>query len=192
MVMTTQESIKPHRPFGLMIAIGVGVLFYSLIPLFFTGYFLLVETHLASMESQWTFGEETVEEIARGGELTGGVTRFDMLVQTILAFVFLTIAILAWRGKPRIMRHILTWSVVIISAVTLFVAIFPTPVGGVSGGSFDGLSRLLQPSVLVFYVLLPLYVVWFLNRASARAFYRGYYLPEELEAVGLLDAKESV
>jgi len=187
--MKSEETIKPHRPFGLMIAIWVGVIFYSLIPLLFTGYFLLVEIHFNSMESQWTFGEETIEEIARGGQLTGGVTRFDMLVQTALAFAFLMIAILAWRGKPRIMRHILTWSVVIISAVTLVVAVFPTPVDGVSGGSFDGLSHLLQPSVLVFYVLLPLYVVWFLNRAPARAFYRGYYLPEELEAVGLVDAK---
>lgn len=181
--MTTPTPIKPHRPFGLTLAILAGVLFYSIIPLFVTGQFLLVEAHFNNMESQWTFGEQTVDEIARGGDLTGGITRFDMVIQALLALTFIGIAFFAWRGKPKVMRHIFTGSVILISAVTLFVVIFPTPSAGLSGGSLDNLGKLLQPSILAFYVLLPLYVVWYLNRAPARAFYRGHYLPEELDAM---------
>nr|MCU0482485.1 hypothetical protein [Anaerolineae bacterium] len=122
--MTNEQTLKPHRPFGLTIAILVGVIFYSLIPLFFTAQFLLVEAHMNNMESQWTFGEETVEEIARGGDLTGGVTRFDMIVQSLLALGFMLIAFLAWRGKSRVMRHIFTWAVVLIAAISVIILLF--------------------------------------------------------------------
>lgn len=181
--MTNKQTIKPHRPFGLTIAIFVGVIFYSLLPLLITAQFLLVEAHMNNMESQWTFGDETVEEIARGGDLTGGITRFDMIVQSLLAFAFMLIAFLAWRGKPRIMRHIFTWAVIIISAVSVIVVLFPSPTDGLSGGSLDKLAMLLRPTQFIFYFLLPLYVVWYLNRAPSRAFYRGYYLPEELALI---------
>ncbi len=176
--------LKPHRPLGLTLAIVVGIMFYSVIPLLFTVQLLTVEAHMASMETEWIVGEgETVEQIASGGNLTGGITRFDMIVQSVVAVIFLVVAFLAWRGKPRMMRHLFVVVVIITSAVTLFVTIFPTSTGGLSGGSLDSLTRLLNPTVLVFNILMPLYVVWYLNRAPARAFYRGYYLPEELEAI---------
>jgi len=179
--MSNEPALKPHRPFGLTLAILVGVIFYSVIPLFITIQFLLVESHMNNVGKELNLGEETVQEIASGGDLTGGVTRFDMIVQAIMAFAFIGIAFFAWRGKPRVMRHIFTWSVILISVASVVVVIFPTPIGGMSGGSLDGLAKVLQPSVFAFYVLLPLYVVWYLNRAPARAFYRGYYLPKELE-----------
>jgi hypothetical protein len=78
------------------------------------------------------------------------------------------------------MRHIFTWTVVIISVVSVVVVLFPSPTDGLSGGSLDKLAILLRPTLFIFYVVLPLYVVWYLNRAPSRAFYRGYYLPEEL------------
>lgn len=177
------ETLKPHRPLGLTIAIIVGMIFYSLIPLLFTAQLLIVEAHMASMETEWQFGDETVEQIASGGRLTGGITRFDMIVQSGLALMFLVVAFLAWRGRPRVMRHIFVWAVIITSIVTLFITLFPSPTGGLSGGSLDSLSSILNPTVLIFNILLPLYVVWYLNRAPARAFYRGYYLPEELEII---------
>lgn len=178
--MANEQTLKPHRPFGLTIAILVGVIFYSLIPLFLTAQFLLVESHLSNMESQWTFGEDTVEEIARGGDLTGGITRFDMIVQSLLALGFIIVAFLAWRGKLRVMRHIFTGSVILIAVISVVILLYPTPTAGISGGSLDRLAVLLRPTQFIFYFLLPLYVVWYLNRAPSRAFYRGYYLPEEL------------
>lgn len=178
------KTLKPHRPLGLTIAILVAIIFYSIIPLLFTAQLLLVEAHMASMETEWYVDEDdTVEQIASGGDLTGGITRFDMIVQGVLAVIFLGVAFFAWRGKPRIMRHVYVLAVIITSLVTLFVTIFPSATGGLSGGSLDSFSRLLNPTVLVFNILLPLYVIWYLNRAPARAFYRGYYLPEELEAI---------
>lgn len=177
------KTLKPHRPLGLTLAIVVGIIFYSVIPLLFTLQLLTVESHLANMESEWQFDDETVEQIASGGDLTGGITRFDMAIQAGVALIFLIVAFLAWRGKPRIMRHLFVLAVIFTSAVTLFVTVFPSATGGLSGGSLDSLTRLLNPTVLIFNVLLPLYVVWYLNRAPARAFYRGYYLPEELEAI---------
>lgn len=181
--MTTEPIYKPYRPFGVTIAILLAVVFYSLIPLFFTGQLLLVESHFNSRPDVWVFPQESVEEIARGGNLTGDITRLDMMVQVVLALVFMVIAFFAWRGKPHWMRYVFAVSVIGISAMTIVIFVFPAPTADMSGGSLDGLARLLRPGVFAWYVLLPLYVVWYLNRAPARAFYRGYYLPEELEAI---------
>jgi hypothetical protein len=40
------------------------------------------------------------------------------------------------------------------------------------------LAQQLQVTRIAFSTLIALYVLWYMNRAPARAFYRGAYLPE--------------
>jgi hypothetical protein len=100
------------------------------------------------------------------------------MIQIGLALGFLIIAVLAWLGKPSYMRHVLRIAVVIISALSIYTIIQPE--NGWSGGSLDSVLENLTAGFILWYILVPLYVVWYLNRGPARAFYRGYYLEGEV------------
>jgi hypothetical protein len=103
-----------------------------------------------------------------------------LLWQFISGVVFLAIAIFAWRGKPSSMRYVLIAAVLILTTVTIAATLIslnsvPDVQSGIdSGGSVqDSLLR----ARLVVTALVSLYVMWYVNRGPARAFYRGYYLP---------------
>jgi hypothetical protein len=45
--------------------------------------------------------------------------------------------------------------------------------------SADAIFDALRSGEVLLMLLVALYVVWYMNRAPARAFYRGYYLKRE-------------
>jgi hypothetical protein len=47
--------------------------------------------------------------------------------------------------------------------------------------SLDSILKPLSLGEFVMGFLVTFYVVWYLNRGPARAFYRGYYLPKPVE-----------
>jgi hypothetical protein len=79
-------------------------------------------------------------------------------------------------------------AVVILTLVTAALSIAPLLAQpnlsqGIDSGA--AIAQTLLSGRLIFSLLLALYVVWYMNRGPARAYYRGYYLtdPNEGEVV---------
>jgi hypothetical protein len=171
---------KPGRPFGVSIAIIVSAFMFSLLPLLQVGMVLIVRQHFLDLR----MGDEGPEPIAMGGDFLG-VPESSLIFQGLLALIFFVLAVLAWRGRPSNMRYILVGSVLLLTVIRLGVVVSQASAqqnfqAGVS--SMDGIFRSLVRGELIISVLVALYVVWYMNRGPARAFYRGYYLPEPAEA----------
>jgi hypothetical protein len=98
---------------------------------------------------------------------------------------FLVIALFAWRGRPASIRFVMLGAVLVMTLITLLATISQTTADqgmpeGVS--SLDGLAVSILCGQLGMSILVSLYVIWYLNRGPARAFYRGYYLPDPDQA----------
>lgn len=171
------QTDKPPRPFGVTLAILVSVILYAVIPLMQVGLVLAVADHFRNRDSTITLpnGEE-LTEVASGGEFIGDISTERLILQGTLALGFLVVAFFAWRGKPSFMRYVLMGSVLLLTAITLALTVIPglqSGGRGISGGSLDNLSTPLLCLQLFVSFFVPLYVVWYLNRAPARAFYQG-------------------
>jgi hypothetical protein len=106
-----------------------------------------------------------------------GLPDWRVGVQVILALAFLLLAAFAWRGKPAAMRWILPGSVaviLVINAILRWAVAGPNDQAGISSG--DAFFAALDTGRILIGVLTFFYVYWYMNRAPARAFYRGYYL----------------
>lgn len=172
--------MKPGRTLGLSLAIAASVMLFTLIPLMQVAMVLIVQFRLQSAQPVLPFTEEGVAPIAMGGNYTG-LPDVALFVQTLLGLAFLIIAIFAWRGHPQSIRKIMIGTVLGLTIFTLIVSVLPLIQQPSLEAGFDSgndLSRSLSASRFVLSVLIPLYVVWYMSRGPARAFYRGYYLTE--------------
>lgn len=169
---------KPGRPFGVTLAIIVSVLLYTVMPLSVVAQIILIENQINQRTNTLVFPGEEVQEIARGVDIGISLADREVIIQVGLAVGFLIIAVLSWLGKPSYMRHVLRLAVIVISVMSIYLVIQPD--NGWSGGSLDSVLDNLTVGFILWYMLVPLYVVWYLNRAPARAFYRGYYLENEV------------
>ena len=179
MFVTSQE--KPGRPFGVTLAIFASVIVFSLIPLGQFAMFLTVREFLGDQSDAFTipYGDEEVAVGETGGSLEDVFDNSQIVLQLGLSLGFLVIAFFAWRGKPAFMRYVFMGTVLLVTIINLGLVILPmldsTPQA--SGGSLDGFFASLQCGQIALIILVPIYVVWYLNRGPARAFYRGHYLP---------------
>jgi hypothetical protein len=168
------NSQKPGRPFGLSLAIILCVVYFSLLPLIYAVWLTWL---------RWRFDPARFAEpfMTEGGEVLSGVGGLPEvnLIQVTIAVIFLVIAFFAWRGRPSSMRFVLMFSIIGITLYNLAVTLSIPPQTPETG--FDS-SAQLNATLATFQVisglLIVLYVLWYINRAPARAFYRGYYLPE--------------
>lgn len=168
----------PGRPFGVTLAIIVSVIFFSILPMLWIGARLLIERQ---------FSEERVIVLEDGTRLTdagmsggnfGSLASEEVLLQVGLAVGFLVIAFFAWRGRPAFMRHALVASVVTIAGISIWSSIvLLTSDPSLEGGSLDAVIDSILCGRLTLYIVIPVYVVWYLNRAPARAFYQGRRYP---------------
>jgi uncharacterized membrane protein len=166
---------KPGRPFGVTLAIIVTVVFFSLIPLIAVGMRFAIETYI----SQGSSGANGV----LGSNSADALTDADTIIQMAISIGFLIVAFFAWRGRPRFMRFVLMLSTLAISAILLYQSFQSFQSNRLEGGSADAFIQFLRQGEIFLLVAIPLYVTWYLNRAPARAFYRGYYLQEDLDAM---------
>ena len=167
---------RPGRPFGVSLAIVASTFLYTLLPLLQIGTILLVRQHFLNIQ----FGDEVPNPIAMGGDFLG-VPESNLILQGALSLGFLMIAILAWRGRPSIIGFVLVVAVFGLTLVKLFSIVLQTATDqGIQAGfsSLDSVMQSLATGQLTVEVLVMLYVIWYINRGPARAFYRGYYLPE--------------
>jgi hypothetical protein len=121
------------------------------------------------------------DEGAFSGVNITGFSDVNLLVQAIMGLVFLLISILAWRGRPASMRFVLVAAVIGLTLIAIMMNVVPTLLTrpDIQGGGIDSsveVARSLALGQLCFLTLIPSYVIWYMNRAPARAFYRGYYL----------------
>lgn len=181
---------RPGRPLGLSIAIFLSLLLFSVIPLTQVGMVLIVQTRLQNMSSlAIPDGQgDTAEAIASGGNFTG-IPAETILLQVGLASLFLVVSVLAWRGRPPVMRWAYTGAVIVYSLLTIISGLaplfaIPNPQQGIDSGM--EIQRPLLIIQTMATLLVFLYIIWYVNRAPARAFFRGYYLsrPEAKTDVG--------
>jgi hypothetical protein len=93
-----------------------------------------------------------------------------------IGLIVIAVSIMAWRGRPAWSRWVLITIVWLATAAQAISLLFP-PADEATGNAIVGsnLSGITQPFMLcqlVLYILIPLYITWYMNRAPARAFYR--------------------
>ncbi len=167
---------KPPRPFGVTLAIALSIILYTVLPLLQVLLVLGIRSRFAAAPVPGTSGDGA---FAAGANFVG-LDDAGLLLQVVFGVMLFVLAILAWRGRPRAARWLFIGAVVGLAAWTGGAALVNVlrPVE-ISAGLDSGrdLERGLLMARTAFSLLVALYVVWYLNRAPARAFYRGYYLP---------------
>jgi hypothetical protein len=173
--------LRPGRPFGVSLAIIASTCLFSILPLLQVGLILMVRQHFLNMD----FQDRGMDMIAMGGDLLG-VAESSLILQGFLSLLFLLIAIFAWRGKPQSMRFILVTAVFLltfIKLISLVAPLFLQPIPQIGASSLDEIMQSLAKGQFILELFVLAYVVWYMNRGPARAFYRGYYLPEPTETI---------
>lgn len=164
---------KPGRPLGVSLAIITSTSVFSLLPLTQIIIIALIRRRIYDNLT----GPDGMQPIFLGVEYIG-LPDWRSALQVIIALVFLLLAVFAWRGRPAAMRWILPASVaviLVINAVLAFAVAGPSTQAGAS--SADAFFAAFDSGRVIIGALTFLYVFWYMNRAPARAFYRGYFLP---------------
>jgi hypothetical protein len=154
--MTAQKP-KVRRPPGLTIAILATAALYGIVPLMEV-YFL----HRVKIATNDAF-------------LLGGV---DISMWTWLEGVFggvvLVTCTLAWWGHPRQIRFVLIVLLLVLSGLNLYriAEAWTSSIDPLYGGQAQSALRGFLRCQLPLMIVVPLYVLWYVNRAPARAFFR--------------------
>jgi hypothetical protein len=176
--MAMSEPVaRPRRPLGVSLAIVLFVGLFAVIPMFQIVIRLLVQARLSALNTvEVTMPNgEVVQPLASGG-YENLINPTAVLVQLAVCAWVVAVGVMAWRGKPRSARWLFTGTVLVFAALTLWVAVgrvlvSPSVAEGVSSADVVGGWEWVQ--VVGSSLLLPLYTVWYMNRAPARAFFGG-------------------
>jgi hypothetical protein len=164
------DTRKPGRPLGVTIAILTSVCVFSLLPLAQVAFLVMLSRHSRFDNTGYAGGTDVL-----------GLNHSTLILQAGLGIIYLVIAVFAWRGRPNYIRQITMIYIVLLMAATIVTNVLPTltgePCSTLPCDSSGELRRQLACAQLPIIVLVPLYVLWYLNRGPARAFYRGYFLP---------------
>jgi uncharacterized membrane protein (UPF0136 family) len=173
--------MKPGRTLGLSLAIFASAMLFSILPMLQVAMLLIIHYRFQNTDLALP-GKAVVNPIAIGGSFEGG-SDASLIVQVVLGVIFLVIAVCAWRGRPPWIRFVMIAAVVLLTLVTAAFSITPlldSPDVGIDSGA--ALRQTLLSGRMILSLLVALYVVWYVNRGPARAFYRGYYLSKPTPA----------
>ncbi len=176
----TKTSTKPGRPFGVILAILLSVLFFSVIPGLTVLSRIMIEEHI-TREQVITLQDGSQVTVTSGIDEDSALGQTRLQIQLAISIGFIVVAIFAWRGRPAWMRYLFMLTVLGIAGILLFQSFTLFRENNLTGGTGEAFFQFLQNTNILFLILVPVYVVWYLNRAPARAFYRGYYLQEEID-----------
>lgn len=170
--MSSLTQTKPKRPFGVSIAILTGIALFAIMPLFIAAVLIYLNNRVY-LEGDGGFS----------GLSFLGLSTPAIVFYTVAAVLFLGIALLAWRGRPAAMRFI-------FPIMVLVMALLMSGLIGLAGSNTNSLEsgidsaqtarQIFRDGYVVIILLVVVYVGWFFNRWSARAFYRGYYTPHDI------------
>lgn len=168
---------KPSRPFGLTLAILAAWLFYTVIPLAITGLIFYINSYV--------YRDQT------NGMTSGmALTNFQVLPFTVViaaAVLMAFVGLFAWMGRPSAMRFVFPALVFSYTLITLLGVLLPlittqpTLLEGADSG--QRVFEVLFSGYTGMTLLLTIYTLWFCNRWSARAFFRGYYTEKDKRAM---------
>ncbi len=166
---------RPPRPFGVTLAIFASLILFTIFPLMEVGILLSVRLHFSNVSLEGG----GPQPFAMGADFLG-IPDSKIFLQAMLALIFLIIAFFAWRGRPPFMRYVLMLACAGLTLLTILnVVVAQLSQQNLAAGvsSLDSILNSLSLGQFVISLLVTFYVVWYLNRGPARAFYRGYYLP---------------
>jgi len=168
------NTMIPRRPFGLTLALVVGLLLFVVMP-------MLQVVFLISLNS--TFSAEN--GIGISGVEVQGLQIEPLILNGSLSLIYLIVVILTAMRRFKWMR--LGFPIITL-LYTLFYLVpqltsSNTAITGVDSG--QQLTQNFNVIYMVMASILTIYSFWFLNRWSARAFYRGAYTMEEIEILQL-------
>jgi len=177
--MTSNRAI---RPLGLSLAIILTVLLFSIFPLLQIGINWMIQERINQINTtEVDFlpndDEGGVTPLAVGGNFSA-IAPWQLVAQGTLSLFFLVVAVMAWRGRPPWIRYLLFAAIILLtvfSGVILLSEMFAPRTlesGLTSADVFFSQARCAQ---LFFTIVVPLYAVWYMNRAPARAFYQAQH-----------------
>lgn len=172
-VQTTRSEMRPPRTLGLSLAIILSVILFTILPLLPVIWLILFRIRISETCAAFGFADDAM----CGAELFG-VDEPSFVLLGVLGILFLFVAIFAWHGRPPWIRFVMVAAVLLFTLLILVVTLLPLfaqpdPTQGVSTSLNELLCFVWPP-----FLLIPTYIIWYLNRGPARAFYRGYYLPD--------------
>lgn len=181
--MSQRHTPKPGRTLGVSLAILASVMLFSIFPFLQLSMLAIINTRLQSVDMPLPEQDDTVAPLAVGGDI-GGIASAGLIIQAAVGVVYLVIAFFAWRGRPAWIRFAMIVTVVIMTGVTIGLSLStlitqPELTQGIDSG--EALRRVLLSGQMLLSILVALYVVWYMNRGPARAYFRGYYLPDPHE-----------
>jgi hypothetical protein len=147
-----------YRPLGLLIAILATGVIYGIGPLIQPLMVFVINL--------------------RGGKV--GDVNIDLLhtmdwLNAAIGLIVIAVCIMAWRGRPAWSRWVLitiVWIATLAQAISLlFPPVDDAAGNAIVGSNLSGVTQPLMACQLILYILIPLYITWYLNRAPARAFY---------------------
>jgi hypothetical protein len=153
----TQQTGRVRRPLGLSLAIILTAIPYGVMPLLEV-YFL-----------------KRLDATAREAYILGGVDISTWTwVEGVMGGFVLIVCILAWWGHPSQIRFLMVGVLLLLTAINLYRIgeAWTSGVDPISGGLVQTGIRDLLGCQLPAMILAPPYVIWYINRAPARAFYR--------------------
>lgn len=163
---------SPPRPLGLSLAIALSVILYTVMPIVSVIFYVSLQLHFNGIDFLENGG-------AIGTSFTGPGAAL-LLLHLVYAVIFMVVAIFAWRGKPARIRWIFVGAVIVITVISILIDLgsMHSATSAAQGiDSAQDLSSTVLTSRIVGSTLVALYVVWYVNRAPARAFYRGQVHP---------------
>jgi hypothetical protein len=124
----------------------------------------------------WRLNDSTSAEVSKQGLVQLGATLpFDALTYftgLLGGFVLLT-ALLAWRGRPPQSRFVFQALVLLTCLSLIGETLYRLRESTAAlDTSLDGPVYAALRCQIPFQILLSLYIIWYCNRAPARAFYR--------------------
>jgi len=146
-----------HRPLGLTLALLATAALYGAVPLMEV-YFL-----------------HRVEIATENAFLLGGVDISAWTwVEGGFGVIVLIVCALAWWGRPHQVRYVLVGLLLISTGVNLYriIEAWTSSVDPLFGGQAQSALRGYLRCQLPLMIIVPLYVIWYINRAPARAFFK--------------------
>ncbi len=167
------RSERVYRPPGLSIAIIATAVIYGLLP-------------LANIYFKWRV--QTVDD----SNLIGSgidITTWDWLGGAF-GVGLLLLCIPAWRGRPGRIRFVFMGALLLVVGVHLFriIEVWTDDVNPIFDGQAGQTIHDFLMCQVPMLIIVPLYVIWYFNRAPARAYYQGVPLARLAERAGLHDS----
>lgn len=165
-------NLKPHRPFGLTLAILLCLVLFVFIPLLPLFFVLMTGDITTQVDGEAMVGVDIL-----------GISEAALFLQAIVPISLGLLAILTWLGRPRWIRQLFRGAVLIAGIGLIGLLIFSLTRTPDLASGLDSATNASR-GVTVFYIVVlsfvTTYTVWYLGRWTVKAFFRRHYTMEDI------------